>query len=88
MNGDESQKLDQIASDVSETKATMRVIDERTKHLSDEIDRLERGQRSNEADINNLEAKVKRNSTLFGGLATAGTAVLIWVSDKILKVFP
>lgn len=83
MDSDQSEKLDRIHTDVRESKTRIEVIDERTKSLDARMDNLRGDINNNENDINELQDTVKRNTTIIGGVATAATAFLLWVADKL-----
>lgn len=58
-------------------------LDERTERIDNRIDELSDDVTKNKQDINSLQDKVRRNTTILGGIGSAATAVVLWVSDKV-----
>lgn len=86
MNDDESSKLDEIHADVRKTRTRIEVIDERTKNMNSRMNSMEEDIKENANDIDSLENSVSRNSTILGGFVTGGSAMLLWISDKLTNI--
>jgi len=86
MNDDESAKIDKILSDVQQTKTKVEVIDERTQHMESRMDGLRHDVGENAADIDTIQADVKRNKTILGAVGTAITAAVLWLSEKATQI--
>lgn len=61
-------------------------IDERTQAIDQKVTKINSRVSENEETIDGLQSKVKRNSTILGGIGTGVTAVLLWVSDKLTRL--
>lgn len=60
-------------------------LDERTERVDEAIERIDERIDENANDIDDLQLKVRRNSTALGGIGTGLTAVLVWVADKLAR---
>lgn len=61
-------------------------IDEQTKHTSDKLDDLGKRIEKNEENIDTLQGKVQRNTTVLGAMGSGVTAALIWFADKVTRL--
>lgn len=86
MNQDQTEKLNDIHSDVRKSRTRIEVIDERTRAMDSRMDSMREDISDNSNDIDNLQSKVGRNSTILGGLATLGSGIILWLSDKVSRV--
>jgi uncharacterized protein HemX len=71
--------------DEQEMEKILYQLDERTKRVDESIDRIEEKAQKNSKEIDKLQDKVSRNSTILGGIGTAATGVILWVSDKVSR---
>ncbi len=85
MNDQERGKLDEIHSDVRQTRTRIEVIDERTRSMNSRMNTMEEDIKLNSNDIDKLEDTASRNSTILGGFLTGASALLLWISDKLTK---
>lgn len=79
MNQDERQKLDEIHEDVRETRTQTRVIEQKISSMEDDVV-------GNRDDIDELQGKVRRNSTIIGGIGTGLSALILWAADKLSRI--
>lgn len=86
MDDDEHEQLDDIYSEVKGSHAQLGRIDERTRNIERHLENLSEEVDKNQSDINDLEGKVKRNTTIVGGASAAAMGVLLWLSDKITRL--
>lgn len=63
-------------------------VDERTKHIENRIEDVASGVEDNRQDIDDIESKVKRNTTILNAFTVGGIAVTTWIADKLTRIFP
>lgn len=63
-------------------------VDERTKHIEEKVDDVATGVQKNRNDVDDLQGKVKRNTTVLNAFTVGGAAVLTWLADKITRLVP
>ena len=83
----ENEKLDKIHKSVQETQTQIRVIHERTGNMDARIQNVKEEAEKNGNDINKLESSVNRNTTAVAGITSAITAGVVWIGDKMIKLF-
>jgi len=77
------------SNSVSETElAILHRVDERTQRIDERLDEVAKGVEDNTHDIDSLQDRVKRNSTMLNGISVGGAAILTWVVDKFARFFP
>jgi len=74
-----------LSSDVEEV---IYRVDERTQHIEEQVDDVATGVADNREDIDNLQGKVKRHTTVINAFTVGGVAVVTWVADKVTRLFP
>jgi uncharacterized protein YoxC len=83
---DDSEVLKQIQSEVEGSTSQLDVIVERSEHIDRKVTKLDEKVNGNAKDIDDLQSRVKRNTTIIN-IATAGIgAVGVWVMDKLSKL--
>lgn len=87
MDNEENDRLNEIYREVEDSHAQLGIINERTRNIEGQIENLSGEVSENRADINDLEDDVKRNSTIITGVTGGVSMVLLWVSDKITRLF-
>lgn len=86
MQDSEQEKLDDIHSEVQGSHAQLGAINERTRNIERQLEKVSDNVSENEQDIDDLESKVKRNTTIVTGVTGGISVVLLWVSDKITRL--
>lgn len=86
MDEDESNQLDDIHEEVRGSHAQLGAINERTRNIERQLENISEDVDDNEADINELEGKVKRNTTIVGGFTGGVSMLLLWLSDKVTRL--
>lgn len=87
MDESENDQLQDIHDEVQGSHAQLGAINERTRNIERQLERQAQNVNSNQEDINELEDKVKRNTTILGGASAGMSMVLIWISDKVTRLF-
>ena len=87
MDDSETEQLDEIHEEVQGSHAQLGAINERTRNIERQLEQVSENVSDNEADINDLEGKVKRNTTIVGGFTGGAGMVLLWLSDKVARLF-
>lgn len=67
-------------------KEVLARLDERTKRIDSKLDRAMKETQSNREDVDELQDKVRRNTTILTGVASGVTAVVLWLSDKVTRL--
>ena len=86
MNDNEQEQLEDIHAEVEGSHAQLGVINERTRNIENKMEKISENVSDNEADINDLEDDVKRNTTIVTGVTGGISMVLLWFSDKITRL--
>lgn len=86
MDDSETTQLEEIHSEVQGSHAQLGAINERTRNIERQLEIISENVSDNEADINELEGKVKRNTTIVTGFTGAISMFLLWVSDKVTRI--
>jgi predicted nucleic acid-binding Zn-ribbon protein len=86
MDDSEKTQLDEIHSEVKDSHAQLGAINERTRNIERQLDVVSSNVADNEADINDLEGRVKRNTTIVGGFTGGISMILLWLSDKVTRL--
>jgi hypothetical protein len=87
MDEDENEKLNEIHNAVQETQTQIRVIHERTGNMDARLQNVKEEAEKNSNDIDKLELSVNRNTTVVAGITSTVTASLVWIGNKLLKLF-
>jgi len=87
MDEAENEKLNEIYNAVQETQTQIRVIHERTGNMDARLQNVKEEAEKNSNDIDNLESSVNRNTTVVAGITSTVTASLVWIGNKLLKLF-
>lgn len=87
MDKSETEQLGDIHDEVQGSHAQLGVINERTRNIESQIDALADEVEDNQDDVNELQDKVKRNTTIIGGATGGVSMVLLWISDKLTRLF-
>lgn len=69
-----------------EEREILHRLDERQKSMEEKLDRALARSESNAEDIDELQGKVKRNTTIVTGITGGLGAVTLWVADKITRI--
>jgi len=85
MDESETTQLEEIHSEVQGSHAQLGAINERTRNIERHLESLSKEVSDNEEDINDLEGKVKRNTTIVTGATGGVSMILLWVSDKVTR---
>jgi predicted nucleic acid-binding Zn-ribbon protein len=86
MQEEETEQLDDIHEEVKGSHAQLGAINERTRNMESKLDDMAANIDDNEADINELQDSVKRNTTIVTGVTGGISMVLLWISDKVTRV--
>jgi predicted nucleic acid-binding Zn-ribbon protein len=86
MQEEETEQLDDIHEEVKGSHAQLGAINERTRNMESKLDDMAGNIDDNEADINELQDSVKRNTTIVTGVTGGISMVLLWISDKVTRV--
>ena len=87
MDEAENEKLNEIYNAVQETQTQIRVIHERTGNMDARLQNVKEEAEKNSNDIDKLELSVNRNTTVVAGITSTVTASLVWIGNKLLKLF-
>ena len=87
MDEDENEKLDEIHKAVQDTQTQIQVIHERTGNMDARLQNVKEEAEKNSNDIDKLELSVNRNTTVVAGITSTVTASLVWIGNKLLKLF-
>ena len=87
MDDAENEKLNEIHNSVQETQTQIRVIHERTGNMDARLQNVKEEAEKNSNDIDKLELSVNRNTTVVAGITSTVTASLVWIGNKLLKLF-
>lgn len=60
-------------------------LDERQQQIDEKLDRAIDRTEKNAQDIDELQGKVKRNTTIVTGVTGGVSMVLLWVADKVTR---
>jgi predicted nucleic acid-binding Zn-ribbon protein len=86
MNDSENEQLEEIHSEVKGSHAQLGAINERTKYIERQLETVSENVSDNEQDIDEIEAKVKRNTTIVTGFTGLISMVSLWVADKLTRL--
>jgi predicted nucleic acid-binding Zn-ribbon protein len=86
MDDAETTQLEEIHSEVQGSHAQLGAINERTRNIERQLEMISENVSDNEEDINELEGKVKRNTTIVTGFTGGISMFLLWVSDKVTRL--
>jgi archaellum component FlaC len=85
MDDSENEQLQNIHDEVKGSHAQLGAINERTRNIENHLESLSGDIDDNEEDINELEDKVKRNTTIVTAVSGGIGMVALWLSDKITR---
>jgi archaellum component FlaC len=88
MDDSEHDQLSEIHDEVQGSNAALGAIDERTRNIENQLDNISDDVSKNEKDINDIQSKVKRNTTIINAVTVGLGSVLIWVADKLTRFNP
>jgi hypothetical protein len=75
--------------DEQEQEELLYKLDERMERIENEhlrrLREIDKQVTQNSKDIDDLQANVKRNTTIIGGIGTTATAFVLWVADKLSR---
>jgi predicted nucleic acid-binding Zn-ribbon protein len=86
MDKEETNQLDDIHDEVKGSHAQLGAINERTRNIEDQLDKIADDVSENESDINDLEDATKRNTTILTGVTGGSSMILLWLSDKVTRI--
>ena len=86
MDEQEHDQLSDIHTEIQGSNAQLGRIDERTRNIENHIENLSDSVDKNSKDIDEVQAKVKRNTTILSGVTAGSMAVLLWISDKVTRL--
>jgi len=87
MDDSETTQLEEIHSEVQGSHAQLGAINERTRNIERQLEIISENVSDNADDINELEGKVKRNTTIVTGFTGGVSMLLLWLSDKATRLF-
>jgi uncharacterized protein YoxC len=87
MNDSEQKQLDDIHSEVQGSHAQLGAINERTLNIQRSINQVSEEVNENKDDIDELQDKVKRNTTIVSAVSGGIGMIALWLSDKIMRLF-
>lgn len=88
MDESEHEQLDDIHTEVKGSNAQLGRIAERTRNIERYVENVSEDVNQNQQDINALQSKVKRNTTIINAVTVGLGSVIIWVSDKLTRLTP
>ena len=88
MEDSEHEQLDEIHDEIQGSKAKLGAIAERTRSIQDSLEEINKDIAKNQQDINGLQSKVKRNTTIINAVTVGLGSVLLWISDKLSRLKP
>jgi len=88
MNDSENDQLSEIHTEVKGSNAQLGAIAERTRSIQDSLEEINDDVQKNQRDINDLQSKVKRNTTIINAVTVGLGSVVLWVSDKLTRINP
>lgn len=68
--------------------ALLHRLDEKTERIDRRLEEVTTQVGDNSDDIDTLQSRVRRNTTIIGGVTTGITAVAMWGYEAILNLFP
>jgi DNA anti-recombination protein RmuC len=86
MDNDQQEQLNEIQQGVQSSHKDIGVIDERTRNIERQLEEIQSNVDENSNDVDELQDKVKRNTTILGGATGGMSMVLIWISDKLTRI--
>lgn len=88
MDDEENQQLDDIHEEVQGSHAQLGAINERTRNIQDSVESVSKEVEHNRAEIDELQSKVKRNTTIINAVTIGLSSFVLWVSDKLTRINP
>jgi predicted nucleic acid-binding Zn-ribbon protein len=86
MDNEEQEQLDDIHNEVKGSHAQLGAINERTRNIESSVDDISSEVDKNRQDINDLEDKVTRNTTIVGGVSGGIGMIALWLADKVSRL--
>lgn len=86
MDEEENSQLDEIHTEVQGSHAQLGAINERTLAIQRQLESVNEDVSDNDKEIDKLQGKVKRNTTIMTGVSSGIAMIAIWASDKILRL--
>ena len=86
MEDQEQEQLDDIHKEVQGSHAQLGAINERTRNIQSSVDDISSEVEENRQDINELEDKVTRNTTIVGGVSGGIGMIALWFADKLTRL--
>lgn len=87
MDEDQQEQLNDIQEGVNTSHKELGVIDERTRNIERQLEKIQSNVDENSNDVDELQDKVKRNTTVLTGATGGMSMVLLWFSDKVTRIF-
>lgn len=87
VDDEQSEQLSEIHAEVEGTHIQLGKIDERTRNIEAHLNSISEDVSENEAELQEMRSKVKRNTTITTGVAGGISMILLWFSDKITRLF-
>ena len=88
MDDSETEQLDEIHTEIQGSNAQLGAIAERTRSIQSSLEDINDDVNQNQRDINELQGKVKRNTTIINAVTVGLGSVVLWVSDKLTRINP
>lgn len=85
MDDQENKQLNEIHKEVQGSHTQLGAIDERTRNIQNHLENISDSVEKNEQDINEMQAKVKRNTTVINAVTVGLSGVVLWAADKLSK---
>jgi len=86
MDNEEQEQLDDIHNEVKGSHAQLGAINERTRNIESSVEDISSEVDKNRQDINDLEDKVTRNTTIVGGVSGGIGMIALWLADKVSRL--
>lgn len=83
MDEETRDKLEEIHTDVRFARTRVEVVDERTEQMNQRMDDQNRQIQANQGDIDSLQERTKRNTTILNGMTVGLGAAITWAFDKL-----
>lgn len=75
--------VEEIQSSLHSNAVQLGRIEERSTRIETKVDRIEENTMENRQEIDILQSKVKRNTTIINGLIVGLTTVVLWAAEKV-----
>ena len=86
MDESENDTLNDIHDEVRGSNAQLGAIAERTRNIQESLDKISDDVDDNRQEIDKLQGKVKRNTTVINAVTVGLSGLVLWAADKVSKL--